>query len=767
MFRLLLLLIVVFTGTSIAQEALSPESKFHYESYQQLFQYLINLDDQEKGTAVVNDLTIERDVATFHMKQGTLTTFKSAVTPIGIALFKGEGMYSAVPPTEIEQAQLNRFYKKGALAEPFDYLFLIYADSTLAELSQQLEFSPANDGSLKRDIEKCIRYLSDKGDDYFDSAILKTFFDGQSNDLFFAHVQQGGSSPFFFEINPFQAEEVRMLRRAETNSFYNIPEVICQFHRAIDYLAGIDLSRESRDPIRVTNYSIDSEIKGNVSLDFSAKATVDFTVRQDNQQWIYFRLFHELKVDSVFWEDGSPATYFKGDKNPFVWIRCDSTLMKKQQRQVTFYYHGDLLKRDLDARIYIRASTGWYPSFGSRKPATFHLKFRTPKKFPGFFAAGKKISQKTTGKVIESEWRIEQPANFASFNLGDFEAYAVKGSNPPAEVYAYKDNRAIKDVGADVANSLALFQEIFGPPPVDHFYATETPYSHGLAFKGLIHLSSSTFRRTNDKGYDELFRGHEVAHQWWGIAVDYATYHDRWISEAFSEYAGLKYMQTVLFKKNGTKKYFDILDDWRKRIIGNRKFLFEDGQEAGPIWLGHRTSTSSTAGDASLMIYQKGAWVLHMLRMMVIDTKNLGNESVFENLLKSFYTSYRGKKASTKDFQTVVEKHANMGMDWFFKQWIYGTDIPKYTYAFKTFKKGEGRFLVRCKVKMENASEDFQMPMLFSIDLGNNRRYVTRKMVSGPESTIDLLISPVNPKSVEFNYLHSVLCDAKKTKWWQ
>jgi hypothetical protein len=61
---------------------------------------------------------------------------------------------------------------------------------------------------------------------------------------------------------------------------------------------------------------------------------------------------------------------------------------------------------------------------------------------------------------------------------------------------------------------------MYGPPPVQHFYATETPTFDGEAFPGMIALSFSTFVRTDDRGFDETFRAHEVAHQWWGIGVD-------------------------------------------------------------------------------------------------------------------------------------------------------------------------------------------------------------------------------------------------------
>ena len=224
-------------------------------------------------------------------------------------------------------------------------------------------------------------------------------------------------------------------------------------------------------------------------------------------------------------------------------------------------------------------------------------------------------------------------------------------------------------------------------------------------------------------------------------------------------------MQTVLFQKNGTEKYFDILKDWRKLILTNRKYLFDSGQEAGPIWLGYRTGSSRTEGDFDLIIYKKGAWVFHMLRMLLIDVKNLGNESRFTNMMRDFYDTYQGKKASTRDFQKIVEKHAHMEMDWFFRQWIYNVDIPEYTFSYNIEPTKDGKYLIRAKIRQQNVPSDFRMPVLFDIDFGDQGNFITRKYVAGPETELVLLRSPIKPSKVIFNYLESVLCETKNEKW--
>ena len=62
------------------------------------------------------------------------------------------------------------------------------------------------------------------------------------------------------------------------------------------------------------------------------------------------------------------------------------------------------------------------------------------------------------------------------------------------------------------------------------------------------------------------------------------------------------------------------------------------------------------------MVYKKGAWVLHMLRILTLDLKTM-NEDRFTGIMREFYQSYQGQRASTDDFRRVVERHigADMG----------------------------------------------------------------------------------------------------------
>lgn len=743
--------------------------------YEELYNQLMELTPEPAKVAVVNNFSFQRDVARFELHEGKLYQLSAIKDRISAVLFLGSGSIKVTPPTKIEQEQLYRFYKDRSLKKNFSILFLIFADSTLAEFEKHLSFSAEKiDRDVKNHIDYCLKYLSNKKSKYFSTFILKTFFDDELNGLFYAHFSKDKFQPMFFSIDPYAVEEVRLSRRAEGASFFERrSEVVCQFHKQEDYAYSRNfLENERKDLIKILHYDIESTIKGN--LDFSGLTEVEFKLLKPGQNWIYFDFFPNMVVDSAFWESGKEATYFKKKKNPILWIRCDPFLSQSQLLKLKLFYHGDLIDYNEAGWLYIKSPLHWYPRYGNREPATFNIIFHTPKKYT-LLSVGEKVFSKVDKDMITTRWVTSKPIQNASFNLGYYKEYKIKDERiPPINVYMAKGGHGElaargflsgknmeKQVGADIANSLSFFQDVFGDSPVNQLYATETPYLHGLAFPGLIHLSWVTFQSTDEEGYHVIFRGHEVAHQWWGIEVDFKTYHDQWLSEGFSTYAGLWYMQTVL---HDNKKFFNMLKEYRKEIFNNRKYLFGSGQEAGPIWLGYRTSSSKTRGDYNLIIYKKGAWVLHMLRNMMLDLKTM-NEDRYKNMLRDFYKTYRGKKTSTEAFKKIVEKHIGMKMDWFFDQWIYATALPKYRFAYKIKKRDDGKYLVRCKIEQQEVPEDFRVFLDLHIDFGNDRFARIGLFIDKPVSEIDLPLMPLKPKKIILNNLKSTLCEIKNVKW--
>jgi aminopeptidase N len=287
---------------------------------------------------------------------------------------------------------------------------------------------------------------------------------------------------------------------------------------------------------------------------------------------------------------------------------------------------------------------------------------------------------------------------------------------------------------------------MYGPAPVGHFYATEIAELHGEAFPGLINLSYVTFVATDRSGADEIFRAHEVAHQWWGIGVDFASYRDQWLSEGLATFSGLWYLQVVR-KEPGP--YFNQLRTWKTSIISR-------SHDAGPISLGYRVVTNRNEADYEIIVYQKGAWVMHMLRTLMINLKTM-QEDRFQNMMRDFFTTYNGKVASTDDFQRMVEKHTGQPMGWFFDQWVRGTAIPTYSVVWAVTDAGDGMFRTRLKVVQTGVPETFQMYVPVTLQLSDGGVLRARVLVKGAETTVDLAPVGSRPRSLTFNDFEGVL----------
>jgi hypothetical protein len=767
---------VLLTSSILAGDSTIPSK------YEKLYDEFMNIDVNKNRTVAISNIVLQRSVGIFTLEHGTI----SICTPINgrecAVYFKGKGHFNFAPSAETEREQLQRFFKNTELDERFDRLFLIFADNTLEELESRCTFG-SNEAleNASFSISECYEFMGEKNDKEFDVDIMKTFLDEARNILFYAHIWTENNGPLIFKCNPYPTsynpENISLSRKGHYTYLDHVPEVISQFRSS-----GVSISQQPGetmpgDLIRVNKYTINTTIERNHH--FSATAKIQFVPEQINQRWLYLELYSKAVVDSVLQDDGKKISFFKGEENTLLWITFDSTLEKNRGYSVIVYYHSnDLIKIDELGWVAINEPDSWYPNAGYHAKSIYDLTFTFPQDLK-LVSVGDNIGTTTNDDMVTSHWLTIHPVYKASFNIGFFQEKTFERDSIPT-VVIYKSTvghqevasslgemgissggHMEEDVGADVLNSVSFFQKLFGPCSSKKLYATEIPFSHGEAFPGLMHLSWWTFQRTDKEGDAETFRAHEVAHQWWGIGLKYKDYHDQWLSEGFSDYCALMYLQMV---HGDNISFFKMLNDYKDDILTVRKYILGSGQESGPISLGYRTSSSTTAGDYNLIIYKKGAWVLHMLRNMMINLKTM-NEDLFLGMMKEFYTQYQGGKASTDDFQKVVEKAWGGDLRWFFDQWVQGTKIPKYEFAFLSEQTIDGKYKVQCKVKQSEVDDTFQVIVPILVDFGEGKFTRLRVHLRSSFSQFDLPLLPMRPQKIIFNDLNSVLCEVDNVDW--
>lgn len=726
--------------------------------FEATFQALYDLEPDKQRVARVSDLSLPLAGGDFTMQSGTLAELSIGGKVIGVA-FDGSGRFRLSPPTQVERDQLQRFFETPEIdMEVGRFVLLHSAAAEVQAILDRLTFAPDPqlDGGSSDIVEQALEYLGDKDSRTADSQVMSMLLNGMEEPFIYLHMDPDDDDPIFYRFNEAMVEEVSFGWRARVKG--RRFELISQFDTPAE--EPVPGGERAFQEVDIVNYELATVLDDD--LDFSAVANVLVVPNRGGSRWIPFVLGSLLEVESVEW-NGEPVEFFRGKESAQLWILAPESTVEGAPVQLRVRYAGDMIDKTSVGWYAIRGATSWYPRHGEID-ATFSMTFEVPDDFQ-FTAAGHEVERRPEGEVIHWKYVIDRPAPHATFNIGKFEEYPLEQEGSPSIVlqvnemaHRRMERFLLQDdigemVGRDVTNALAFFGERFGELPYEEFSVTEIPYFHGQAFPGMIELSWVTFQWTGKDGGDEIFRAHEVAHQWWGLGVEPATYHDTWLSEGLAEFSGLWYMQRVLMDN---EKYFDHLEDSREALVDRRG-------KSGPIWLGPRVYTSRTEEDYQTVVYEKGAWVMHMLRNMMIDVDTM-NEDAFFGMLRDLYQTYSNRSVTTEQFQEIVEARIATDMQWFFDQWVYGTGIPKYTFSHQGKQTAEG-WKETVRVVQSEVPDDFMMIVPILIDFGDEGSAIVRTLITGPVSEFELPLLPREPDNIEFNTLSSVLAEVDEVDW--
>ena len=201
---------------------------------------------------------------------------------------------------------------------------------------------------------------------------------------------------------------------------------------------------------------------------------------------------------------------------------------------------------------------------------------------------------------------------------------------------------------------LAFYSRLIGPYPYEKLANVQSKTIFGgLENAGCIFYSENSI---TGEGNAENLMTHEIAHQWFGNSVTENDWQHIWLSEGFATYLTAVYQE----KTYGKEKLDETMKSARDRVTG---FFLESPK---PV-------VDTTITDLMTLLnansYQKGAWVLHMLR------RELG-DNLFWKGMRLYYENYRNKNALTTDFQMVMEKVSKKSLGKFFNQWLFVAGQP-------------------------------------------------------------------------------------------
>jgi aminopeptidase N len=197
------------------------------------------------------------------------------------------------------------------------------------------------------------------------------------------------------------------------------------------------------------------------------------------------------------------------------------------------------------------------------------------------------------------------------------------------------------------------------------------------------------------ENYPEFFMAHEIAHQWWGHGVGWQNYHEQWLSGGFAQYFAALYAD----KFRGDDVFQGVLRRMRRWAMNE--------SDQGPVYLGYRVGHIKNDGRAfRAVVYDKGAMVLHMLRLMTGD-------EVFFRGLRRFYMSSRFHKVGTEDFRLAMEQESGKDLRRFFERWIYNATLPRIAFSYRIASGQSGQVAV---LRFEQTGDVFDLPATVTLD---------------------------------------------------
>ena len=763
----------------------------------------------------VRELVLERDAFRFQLDSGAIHFLKPVEGRTVGAVFVGSGSYRLSPATANERRQLALSSGAGkdfeTLADDFDSLLLLFTDDTAREIEQH---APAETGAPDgRATEVYERYLKRQKKDFQVNFHLRVLMDllsspGSTSGAFLALVDGKKYPPALAAVDPDGAEALRVgFRLGGEDTVF----VVADSNRGgIWYHADRRAEVDSGSPLpekRLTD-ALDYKVETNIEkdADLSGTTTVRFRTLLTGVRMLPIHLVPTLRIgEASFAMDGPEPAWKpvaviqeeeKEDANAAVVF--PEPLPPGAKVLLRLFYKGEKVLFDGgDKNYYVRARESWYPNLGVFSDrAVYELTYRIPAG-NDILSVGKKVEERTEGKQVVSVWKTEHPVQVAGFNYGKFKKLAQQDETSQLDIEIYTnpgtpniireinaamssgdgvlDGPSLGNVNtarlaesalADGLNSARLFTVWFGPLQQEHVAITQqSDMAFGQSWPSLIFMPYISFLDGTQRQRLGLVRAkdfvdqvgyHEFAHQWWGHLVGADTYRDQWLEEGFSEFSSAVAVQHVA----GWPAYDKFWKERRKEILEKGPGNAMAPYEAGPITQGWRLSTPRTPSAGGL-IYPKGGYVLHMIRMLMHEPGAPSPDAKFIEMMKDYTRSYGGRMASTADFQKVVERHMvpNLNatgdgkLDWFFAQWVHGTEVPRYTHDLKADKAGE-ETRIHGTLRQEGVSKDFRalVPIYLEFDKGTFVRVGLLPMAGESSVPVDVKFKlPKRPKRALIN----------------
>ena len=747
-----------------------------------------------KETFTVDNLVIQRDNGTITLKSGTVGLTAPQMGRDTVAVFQGDGEFAFTPVLPMEASYLRSMTGKEAVAEKFDRAMFLFTDANTGKELRAAGKAGGTDTKLDeilRNYRKMLRRDTDTGDN-LEAEILRDLYN-PSHTGFFSAYFHGKRPDLRFFVKPRGAvpslpspEEVGILNMdlgGDADGIWYLS------HFAGELQANQASSAENKRSVAAESYKIDTTIAGNDK--FNASTELHYKAMLADRV-IQFSLRPTLRVTTVTM-GGKELDYIQEDKkeDATLYVILPEPMKPGAAGDLRLEYAGDkVVHKEGGGNFSVGARESWYPNVNTfRDHAKYDLTFRVPKRYT-LVSVGNLEKSSTEKDAAVTHWVSDKPIAVAGFNYGDFKRKEVKDTTIDFTIEGYaatsvpdylkeapggenmSPSRLLDSAMAQAQNAMRVYSNMFGKSEFGRVAITQQPeFAFGQSWPSLVYLPVSAFLDSTQRwqlmGLSNSFTAfidevtaHEVAHQWWGHMVGWETFHDQWLSEGFADFSAAMYLQ---FTEKTPDKFLKFWETSRKRLIEKNNFG-KRANDSGPIWMGTRLERSKNDNAYFTVTYNKGAYVLYMLRQIMWTAKD--GQKPFVDMMHDFVQAHMNRNATTESFQAIAEKYMTPQMDlernhklnWFFREWVYGTQVPKYKFEPTLTAAEDGKWLLKATLTQSEVDNNFAMlvPLYADFD-GKIARLGTITMVGNTATDKIQVLLPSKPKRVMINAYHDVL----------
>jgi aminopeptidase N len=300
---------------------------------------------------------------------------------------------------------------------------------------------------------------------------------------------------------------------------------------------------------------------------------------------------------------------------------------------------------------------------------------------------GTLVSTVNNGSTVTTSWRERYPiatylvfiASYPYTVVSDWYVGTAGDSLPLRFNVSPERASAAASVDAMVKQMIAAYAGRMGEYP---FMGEK--YGHAeFTFSGGMEHQTTTCLGGN--AYIESVVAHELMHQWWGDMVTCNDFHHIWVNEGFATYGEALWSES----QGGASAYQ--ADMAASAYYGSGTIYVPDASDETRVF------------DSNLS-YNKGSWVLHMLRHVLGD-------SVFFQALRDYRAAHGYRSATTENFRDVCEATSGRNLHDFFEQWIYGEYYPQYSAGWSAAAAAGGGYDVTLSLLQTQGWQLFHMPV--------------------------------------------------------